>query len=105
MNNFKLSFYLLFLLLYPATAHAHGIPMEAVLVGLAIFIAPFVFGLMIVGQGNRLWFLIVSVITYGVCYASSYLEIGLSFLVALFFPYTLILVALYKRNRSKRAEA
>jgi len=83
----------------PAQVYAHGLSIQMIALGSSIFFAPFIIGLILAGEGARLWFFIVSVLFYLLIYGVVSLQNNISdIFIILFMPYLLIIIAYLKRK-------
>jgi hypothetical protein len=90
--------------LFPSIALACGpmIPSWIIFSAIILFFSPAIIGLMIVSQGKRLWFFLVSVLYYFALYLISggfnLLQSGTGMTVIYFSPFILLIIALIKRS-------
>ncbi|MEE9325764.1 MAG: hypothetical protein V3U71_00610 [Cocleimonas sp.] len=89
--------------LFPSIALACGpmIPVWFIISAIILFFSPVLIGLMVVREGKRLWFFLVSVLYYFALYLISggfnLLQSGMGMTVVYFAPFILIIIALIKR--------
>ena len=90
-------------ILIPDLAYARTMPGEAIPIGIAIFFAPLIAGILIAGKGNTWWFFKIAIAVYAVSWFIAALVSGQATVITfLTFPYILLPISIYKRyNRSK----